>query len=137
MSETAPLTFRRSSLQLFALLTALALFTTPAAALLPTAQKDHSAAPAIFLVSERPEMRSYQPYAGLQFGFRPTPPSERGTRSRRSDVVMPKRVAPLIEYGRRGAYSAQWYRYCADRFDGTLEPRADPFDSGSRQRTCR
>jgi hypothetical protein len=79
-------------------------------------------------VVDRPEMRSYQPYSGLQFGFRPTAPIQRGVKSKRPRVVMPKRVGPTIEYGRATPYSAQGYAYCADP-PGDFEPRTGPYDS--------
>ncbi len=69
----------------------------------------------------RPEMHSYQPYSGLQFGFRPSPPVRRGVLSSQPRIIMPKRVAPLIEYGGSAPDAAQWYAYCADR-PGTVDP---------------
>jgi hypothetical protein len=76
-------------------------------------------------VIDRPEMRSFQPYSGLQFGFRPTRPIQRGVKSKRPKVVMPKRVEPLIEYGR--AYPSQGYAYCANP-PGDFEPRTGPYN---------
>jgi hypothetical protein len=64
------------------------------------------------LIVERPEIRSYQPYSGLQFGFRPEPRRRRIGKAR-PQVVMPEPVAPLIEYGTDQPYSAQYYAYCA------------------------
>jgi hypothetical protein len=64
---------------------------------------------------ERPEIRSYQPYSGLQFDFRPEPPGERGIRPKRETrprVVMPVPVSPLIEYGQSNPDASQYYRYC-------------------------
>jgi hypothetical protein len=88
----------------------------------------------IIAVIDRPEMRSYQPYSGLQFGFRPTPPIPRGVRSTRPRIVMPKRVAPLIEYGTATPYSAQGYAYCANP-PGDFEPRTGPYDSQPIERS--
>jgi len=62
----------------------------------------------------RPEMRSYQPYSGLQYGFRPTPPVERSVRASEPQITMPKRVEPLV---RNGTLSLG-YAYCP-------EPRAN------------
>ena len=76
-------------------------------------------------VVDRPEMRSYQPYSGLQFGFRPTPPVQRGVRSSRPRVVMPKPVAPLIGYGNPPNLSLG-YAYCAEP-PGNLEPVTGPY----------
>jgi hypothetical protein len=78
-------------------------------------------------VIDRPEMRSYQPYSGLQFGFRPRTPTQRGVKSKRPRIVTPKRVAPLIEYGTTTPYSAQGYAYCAEP-PGNFEPRTGPYD---------
>ncbi len=91
----------------------------------------------IVRVADRPEMRSYQPYSGLQFGFRPEPPVQRGVATERPTIVMPKRLAPLIEYGTPSPYSAQWYAYCAERFQG-LEPRTGRYTTYSGEsRYCR
>lgn len=64
-------------------------------------------------IVERPEIRSYQPYSGLQFGFRPEPPRRRRIGEPRPQVIMPQPVAPLIEYGTKTPYSARYYAYCA------------------------
>jgi len=64
---------------------------------------------------ERPEMRSHQPYSGLQFGFRPEPPRARGIRREndtRPKIVMPIPLSPLIEYGPPSPHTSQYYRYC-------------------------
>jgi len=74
-------------------------------------------------VIDRPEIRSYKPYSTLQFGFRPRPPIQRGVRTTRPRIVMPKRVAPLLD---DGGYSAQGYSYCADA-PGGIEPREGPY----------
>ncbi len=89
------------------------------------------------LVIDRPEIRSYQPYSGLQFGFRPKLPIQRGVRVSRPEIVMPRPVAPLIEYGPPTPYSAQWYAYCTEQ-TGSIEPRDGPYagqPSGTRR--CR
>jgi hypothetical protein len=62
-------------------------------------------------VPDRPEIRSFQPYSGLQYGFRPEPPARRDGRERRR-VIMPKPVAPLIEPGAPGPGRGQYYVYC-------------------------
>jgi hypothetical protein len=87
-------------------------------------------------VIDRPEMRSFQPYSGLQFGFRPTPPIQRGVKSKRPKVIMPKRVAPLIEFDRATPNSAQGYAYCPEP-PGNIEPRTGPYDPApSRTSQC-
>ncbi len=68
------------------------------------------------LAPQRPEMRSYQPYSGLQFGFRPEPPGQRGIRlnpSTRPKIIMPEPVSPLIEYHTPTPRAGQYYRYCS------------------------
>ena len=62
----------------------------------------------------RPEIRSYQPYSGLQFGFRPEPPVDR-REPERPRVVRPEAVAPLIRSGPPLPHDAQYYGYCARR----------------------
>lgn len=64
---------------------------------------------------ERPAMRSHQPYSGLQYGFRPEPPGQRGIRPEtdtRPEIVEPTRVPPLVEFGTRRPHGSQYYRYC-------------------------
>ncbi len=91
----------------------------------------------VIRVIDRPEMRSYQPYAGLQFGFRPDPPVERGVERKRPEVIMPTPLQPLIEYGKPGPYSAQWYAYCAAKFQ-SFEPSTGFYTTLSgRRRVCR
>ncbi len=88
-------------------------------------------------VVDRLEMHSYQPYSGLQFGFRPEPPAQHGVTSERPTIVMPKRLAPLIEYGTPSPYSAQWYAYCAEKFQ-SFEPRSGRYTTYSGEsRLCR
>ena len=77
----------------------------------------------IMPVIDRPEIRSYKPYSTLQFGFRPRPPVQRGVRTTRPRIVIPKRVAPLLD---DDGYSAQGYSYCADA-PGAIEPREGPY----------
>ena len=74
-------------------------------------------------VIDRPEIRSYKPYSTLQFGFRPQPPIQRGVRTTRPRIVMPKRVTPLLD---DDGYSGQGYSYCADA-PGAIEPREGPY----------
>jgi hypothetical protein len=62
----------------------------------------------------RPEIRSYQPYSGLQFGFRPEPPVDR-REPERPRVVRPEAVPPLIRSGPPLPHDAQYYGYCARR----------------------
>lgn len=65
---------------------------------------------------DRPDIRSYQPYSGLQFGFRPEPPGQRGIRPDRDSrprVVKPIPVSPLIEYDPRAPFSGPSYRFCS------------------------
>jgi BA14K-like protein len=85
----------------------------------------------------RLEMHSYQPYSGLQFGFRPDPPANRTFGRKPPQVIMPEPVAPLIEYGRPTPYSQQWYVYCADRYR-SFEPETGLYTTYSgANRTCR
>jgi hypothetical protein len=87
-------------------------------------------------VVDRPEIRSYQPYSGLQFNFSPTPPVQRGVQRKRPKIVAPKRVEPLIEYGPSRPYSSGGYAYCVDR-PGQIEPRDGPYGGQPLgQRTC-
>lgn len=69
-------------------------------------------------VLPRPEIRSYQPYSGLQYDFRPEPPGERGIRPEdeetRPQVVMPEAVPPLMEYGHPPPHSGGHYSYCSE-----------------------
>jgi hypothetical protein len=70
-------------------------------------------------VTPRPEMRSYQPYSGLQYGFRPEPPGENGIRPEdediRPEIVVPHPVPPLIEYGPPPVSTGPSHSYCSDR----------------------
>ncbi len=91
----------------------------------------------VFQVVDRLEMRSYQPYQTLQFGFRPTPPVQRGVRSSRPEIVMPRRVTPLVENGPGGPRLSLGYAYCADRPTGTIEMRDGPYGAHPLARaTC-
>ena len=67
---------------------------------------------------QRPEIRSYQPYSGLHFGFRPEPPGRRGIRPKRTtrpEIIMPEPVSPLVEHGTPTPHAGQYYRYCPRR----------------------
>jgi len=87
--------------------------------------------------NQRLEMRSYQPYSGLQYGFRPDPPANRTFGRKPPPIPMPEPVAPLIEYGTPTPYSAQWYVYCADRYRN-FEPETGLYTSYSgAKRRCR
>jgi hypothetical protein len=87
-------------------------------------------------VVDRPEMRSYQPYSGLQFNFAPTPPVQRGVHRKRPRIVQPRPVAPVIEFKGSSPYSSGGYAYCLDR-PGQIEPRDGPYgDQPLGQTTC-
>lgn len=90
------------------------------------------------LAQLRPEMRSYEPYAGFTDGtVAPRPPMRRGVGPNRPEVVMPAPVRPVILSGPPRAYTAQWYAYCADRYM-SFEPRTGLYTTNSgRQRMCR
>ena len=92
---------------------------------------------AVTPVVDRLEMRSYQPYSTLQYGFRPSPPVQRGVKRTRPEIVMPTPRAPLIEYGRPSPYSALWYAYCAEKFH-SFEPATGLYTTRSGgKRVCR
>lgn len=80
----------------------------------------------ILPVVDRPEIRSYQPYSTLQYGFRPKPLPQRGVRTPRPRIILPKPVAPLIEYGPPAPYASQFYSYCPDT-PLPIEPRDGPY----------
>ena len=87
-------------------------------------------------VIDRPEIRSYQPYSGLQFNFAPEPPLQRGVHQKRPKIIAPRPVEPVIEFGPRRPYSAERYAYCPDR-PGQIEPRDGPYgDTPLGQQTC-
>ena len=97
---------------------------------------DMTSASQITPVIDRPEMRSYQPYSGLQFNFAPTPPVQRGVHRKRPKIVAPRPVEPVIEYGPSRPHSMGRYDYCVDP-PGQIEPRAGPYgDQPLGQRTC-
>ena len=127
-----------NSLPVFALFIA-AIVAGPAASAGPIAPSMDPAVrstPQIAPVIDRPEMRSYQPYSGLQFNFAPTPPVQRGVHRKRPKVVAPRPVEPVIEYGPSRPYSSGGYAYCADR-PGQIEPGDGPYgDQPLGQRTC-
>jgi hypothetical protein len=92
----------------------------------------HRATPVI----DRPEIRSYQPYSGLQFNFAPEPPLQRGVQQKRPKIIAPRPVEPVIEFGPPNPYSVERYAYCPDR-PGQIEPRDGPYgDTPLGQRTC-
>jgi hypothetical protein len=112
----------------------------PYASAAPLAPLDYESAsqsgPLIVPVIDRPEIRSYQPYSGLQFNFAPTPPVQRGVHRKRPKIVEPRPVEPVIEYGASRAHSTGGYAYCLDR-PGQIEPRDGPYgDQPLGQRTC-
>jgi hypothetical protein len=87
-------------------------------------------------VIDRPEIRSYQPYSGLQFNFAPEPPVQRGVRQKRPKIIAPRPVEPVIEFGPPRPYAVERYAYCSDR-PGQIEPRDGPYgDQPLGQRTC-
>jgi hypothetical protein len=87
-------------------------------------------------VIDRPEIRSYQPYSGLQFNFSPEPPVQRGVHQKRPKIIAPRPVEPVIELGPPGPYSVERYAYCPDR-PGQIEPRDGPYgDTPLGQSTC-
>ena len=87
-------------------------------------------------IIDRPEIRSYQPYSGLQFNFAPEPPLQRGVHQKRPKIIAPRPVEPVIELGRPGPYSVERYAYCPDR-PGQIEPREGPYgDTPLGQGTC-
>ena len=92
----------------------------------------------IELVQDRLELRSYEPYSTLQYGFRPEPPSPpRGVRKTRPEIVAPTRVAPLIRSGAPTPYTADWYRYRARSYR-SFEPGTGLYTSYSgARRVCR
>ena len=92
----------------------------------------------IQLVQDRLELRSYEPYSTLQYGFRPEPPSPpRGVLKTRPEIVKPTRVAPLINSGAPVPYTADWYRYCAQNYR-SFEPGTGLYTSYSgARRVCR
>lgn len=95
-------------------------------------------ASAFQLAQQRPEMRSFQPYAGLTDENVPTEaPIRRGVGPNRPQITMPAPVRPIIQRGPPRAYTAQWYAYCADRYF-SFEPRTGLYTTHSgRKRVCR
>ncbi len=62
----------------------------------------------VIFVQTRPELRSFQPYAGLQDQNVPiVPPLPRYTT--RPAVIMPTPLPPVIHHGAPRPYSDQWY----------------------------
>lgn len=110
------------------------------ASALPIAAPEHAIAftprPVVTPVIDRPEIRSYQPYSGLQFNFTPEAPAQRGVHQKRPKIIVPRPVEPVIEFGPRRAYSVERYAYCPDR-PGQIEPRDGPYGNiPLGQRTC-
>ena len=84
---------------------------------------------------DRLEMRSYQPYSGLQYGFRPPPQTEHGVKTDRPEIVQPIPLAPLIETPT--PFTALWYAYCAEKYR-SFEPSTGTYTThGGRTRRCR
>jgi hypothetical protein len=147
--EVAATTFSRSekrviggSWKLFvAVLVALAAIGDQSAIALPIAPGFAIAiaippSPVVTPVIDRPEIRSYQPYSGLQFNFSLDQPVQRGVHQKRPKIIVPRPVEPVIESGPPRAYSVERYAYCADR-PGQIEPRDGPYgDTPLGQRTC-
>lgn len=80
----------------------------------------------------RPELRSYQPYAGLQYRFRPKPPVERSIRAEAPEITTPKRVEPLVEDGKLSL----GYAYCAEPRENIGLPGARFGGPPAPSRTC-
>jgi hypothetical protein len=85
----------------------------------------------------RQELRSYQPYAGLQEApVVPLPPEERGVERRRPEIPMPRARSPVITHGTPDAYTAQWYVYCEAKYR-SFEPGTGLYTTNSgRKRIC-
>jgi hypothetical protein len=97
-----------------------------------------AAPPAFAQAGKRQEMRSYQPYAGLQIApVVPLPPAERGVERKRLETPMPIPRSPVIAPGAPAAYTAQWYVYCSAKYR-SFEPGTGLYTtfSGAR-RICR
>jgi BA14K-like protein len=88
-------------------------------------------------VQDRLELRSYNPYAGLQFEEPLYGPPQRGVESTRPEVIMPSRKSPIFHQGTPDPYTAQWYAYCSGKYV-SFEPRTGLYTSFSgRKRLCR
>jgi hypothetical protein len=88
-------------------------------------------------VQDRLELRSYNPYAGLQFETPLYGPPQRGVGPTRPEVIMPSRKSPIFHQGTPDPYTAQWYAYCSGRYL-TFEPRSGLYTTFSgRKRLCR
>jgi hypothetical protein len=93
--------------------------------------------PPLIRVQDRLELRSYNPYAGLQFETPLYGPPQRGVGPTRPEVIMPSRKSPIIHQGTPEPYTAQWYAYCSGRYL-TFEPRTGLYTTFSGQkRLCR
>ena len=93
--------------------------------------------PRLIQVQDRLELRSYNPYAGLQFETPLYGPPQRGVESTRPEVIMPSRKSPIFHQGTPDPYTAQWYAYCSGKYV-SFEPRTGLYTSFSGQkRLCR
>jgi hypothetical protein len=93
--------------------------------------------PPLIRVQDRLELRSYNPYAGLQFETPLYGPPQRGVGPTRPEVIMPSRKSPIFHQGTPDPYTAQWYAYCSGRYL-TFEPRTGLYTTFSgRKRLCR
>lgn len=102
----------------------------------PSARGIAALTPVVTPVIDRPEIRSYQPYSGLQFNFTPEAPLQRGVHQKRPKIIVPRPVEPVIEFGPPRPYSVERYAYCPDR-PGQIEPRDGPYgNTPLGQRTC-
>jgi hypothetical protein len=99
---------------------------------------DHfSDRPPLIQVQDRLELRSYNPYAGLQFETPLYGPPQRGVGSTRPEVIMPSRKSPIFHQGTPDPYTAQWYAYCSGKYV-SFEPRTGLYTTFSgRKRLCR
>ena len=97
-----------------------------------------SAGPTLGQAGSRPEVRSYQPYSGLQEEpVVPLPPAERGVERKRPEIPTPRARSPVIIHGAPEAYTAQWYVYCAAKHQ-SFEPGDGLYTTYSgRRRICR
>jgi BA14K-like protein len=93
--------------------------------------------PRLIQVQDRLELRSYNPYAGLQFEAPLYGPPQRGVEFTRPEVIMPSRKSPIFHQGTPDPYTAQWYAYCSGKYV-TFEPRTGLYTTFSgRKRLCR
>jgi hypothetical protein len=97
-----------------------------------------AAPPAFAQAGSRHEMRSYQPYSGLQVApVVPLPPAERGAERKRLETPAPVPRSPVLVPGAPAAYTAQWYLYCAAKYQ-SFEPGTGLYTTFSgKRRICR